>query len=79
MSSPQVKTRAEIPTAEVAHVVDLASYQEGSVVSRTIIKLVFHASHVRRWRLDHRRFSQPCKLAAAQGHSHRDEKWDAGR
>lgn len=38
MSSPQVKTRAEIPAAEVAHVVDLAGYQEGSVVSRTIIK-----------------------------------------
>jgi quercetin dioxygenase-like cupin family protein len=38
MSSQQVKTPAEIPAAEVAHVVDLASYQEGSVVSRTIIK-----------------------------------------
>lgn len=38
MSSPQVKTRTEITAAEVARVVDLAGYQEGSVVSRTIIK-----------------------------------------
>lgn len=38
MSSPQVKSRIEIPAAEVIPVIDLVAYQEGSVVSRTIIK-----------------------------------------
>jgi len=38
MSSQQLPNKSEIPMAEVVRVIDLVSYQEGSVVSRTILK-----------------------------------------
>jgi quercetin dioxygenase-like cupin family protein len=38
MSSSQPTTRTEIPAADIVNVSGLSAYQEGSVVSRTIIK-----------------------------------------
>jgi quercetin dioxygenase-like cupin family protein len=38
MSSQQVQNKSEIPVAEVVRLIDLVNYQEGSVVSRTIMK-----------------------------------------
>jgi quercetin dioxygenase-like cupin family protein len=37
MSSQQAQTKREIPIAEVVRLIDLVNYQEGSVVSRTLI------------------------------------------
>ena len=37
MSTRQAQSKREMPTAEVAHLLDLANYQEGAVVSRTLI------------------------------------------
>ncbi len=37
MSTPQAQSKREMPIAEVAHLIDLVSYQEGAVVSRTLI------------------------------------------
>ena len=38
MSSQQLQNKGEIPIAEVIRLIDLVNYQEGSVVSRTIVK-----------------------------------------
>jgi len=38
MSSQQLPNKSEIPIAEVIRLIDLVNYQEGSVVSRTILK-----------------------------------------
>jgi len=38
MSSQHVPNKSEIPIAEVVRLIDLVNYQEGSVVSRTILK-----------------------------------------
>jgi len=37
MSSPQTPGKREMPAAEVCRLVDLVSYQEGSVVSRALV------------------------------------------
>ena len=37
MSSQQVPSKREIPIAEVVRLIDLVNYQEGSVVSRTLV------------------------------------------
>ena len=37
MSSEQAQSKREIPIAEVVRVIDLVNYQEGAVVSRTLI------------------------------------------
>ena len=38
MSSQQGQNKGEMPVAEVVRMADLVNYQEGSVVSRTIVK-----------------------------------------
>ena len=38
MNSQQLHIKSEIPIAEAVRLIDLVSYQEGSVVSRTIVK-----------------------------------------
>ena len=38
MSSQQAQTKREMPIAEVARLIDLVNYQEGAVVSRTLVK-----------------------------------------
>jgi quercetin dioxygenase-like cupin family protein len=38
MSSQQVRGKGEMPGAEVARLTDMVSYQEGAVVSRTLLK-----------------------------------------
>jgi quercetin dioxygenase-like cupin family protein len=38
VSTPQGQNKGEIPVAEVVRLTDLVNYQEGSVVSRTIVK-----------------------------------------
>jgi len=38
MSSEQTLNKGEIPIADVVRVIDLVNYQDGSVVSRTILK-----------------------------------------
>ena len=38
MSSQQVQNKGEMPIAEVVRLIGLVNYQEGSVVSRTIVK-----------------------------------------
>jgi quercetin dioxygenase-like cupin family protein len=37
MSSQQAQSKREMPIAEVVHLIDLANYQEGAVVSRTLV------------------------------------------
>lgn len=37
MSPQQAQSKREMPIAEVAHLIDLVNYQEGAVVSRTLI------------------------------------------
>ena len=37
MSSQQAQSKREIPTAEVTRLIDLVNYQEGAVVSRTLV------------------------------------------
>ena len=37
MSSQQAKGKREMPIAEVVRLIDLVNYQEGSVVSRTVV------------------------------------------
>jgi len=39
MSSQQTRDKREIPIAEVVRLIDLVNYQEGSVVSRTLVNL----------------------------------------
>src|ERR1700692_2357394 len=38
MSSQQIQNKGEMPIAEVVRFIDLVDYQDGSVVSRTIVK-----------------------------------------
>jgi len=38
MSSQQVQNKGEMPIAEVVRLIGLVNYQDGSVVSRTIVK-----------------------------------------
>jgi quercetin dioxygenase-like cupin family protein len=38
MSSQQAQSKHEMPIAEVVRLIDLVNYQEGAVVSRTLIK-----------------------------------------
>jgi len=38
MSSQQAQTKSEMPVAEVVRLADLVNYQEGAVVSRTLLK-----------------------------------------
>jgi quercetin dioxygenase-like cupin family protein len=38
MSSQQGQNKGEMPVAEVVRIADLVNYQDGSVVSRTIVK-----------------------------------------
>lgn len=38
MSSQQAQNKGEMPTADVVRLIDLVNYQDGSVVSRTIVK-----------------------------------------
>jgi quercetin dioxygenase-like cupin family protein len=38
MSTQPAQNKGEIPVAEIVQLVDLVNYQEGSVVSRTIVK-----------------------------------------
>src|ERR1700675_4728560 len=37
MSSQQAQSKREMPIAEVVRLIDLVNYQEGSVVSRTLV------------------------------------------
>ena len=37
MSSQQAQSKREIPVAEVVRLIDLVNYQEGAVVSRTLV------------------------------------------
>ena len=37
MSSQQAQTKREMPIAEVVRLIDLVNYQEGAVVSRTLV------------------------------------------
>jgi len=37
MSSQQAQSKREMPTAEVTRLIDLVNYQEGAVVSRTLV------------------------------------------
>jgi len=37
MSSQQAQSKREIPIAEVVRLIDLVNYQEGAVVSRTLV------------------------------------------
>jgi len=37
MSSPQAPSKREMPIAEVVRLMDLVTYQEGAVVSRTLV------------------------------------------
>src|SRR5665647_148778 len=37
MSSQQTQSKREIPIAEVVRLIDLVNYQEGAVVSRTLV------------------------------------------
>lgn len=37
MSSQQAQAKREIPTAEIVRLIDLVNYQEGAVVSRTLV------------------------------------------
>ena len=38
MSSQQERNKGEMPMAEVVRVIDLVNYQEGAVVSRTLVR-----------------------------------------
>jgi quercetin dioxygenase-like cupin family protein len=38
MSSQQPQSKGEMPVAEVVRMADLVNYQEGAVVSRTLVK-----------------------------------------
>jgi quercetin dioxygenase-like cupin family protein len=38
MSLQQAQSKAEMPIAEVVRLIDLVNYQEGAVVSRTVVK-----------------------------------------
>jgi quercetin dioxygenase-like cupin family protein len=38
MSAQQVQNKGEMPVAEIVRIADLVNYQDGSVVSRTIVK-----------------------------------------
>ena len=38
MSSQPAQTKREIPAAEVVRLIDLVNYQEGAVVSRTLVR-----------------------------------------
>jgi quercetin dioxygenase-like cupin family protein len=38
MSSQQAQTKHEMPIAEVVRLIDLVNYQEGAVISRTLVK-----------------------------------------
>ena len=38
MSAQQAQSKSELPSAEVVRLSDLANYQDGSVVSRTLVK-----------------------------------------
>ena len=38
MSSQQAQGKGEMPIAEVVRLIDLVNYQEGAVVSRTVVK-----------------------------------------
>jgi quercetin dioxygenase-like cupin family protein len=38
MSSLQAQSKREMPVAEVVRLIDLVNYQEGAVVSRTLVK-----------------------------------------
>ena len=38
MSSQQAQSKGEMPIAEVLRLIDLVNYQEGAVVSRTVVK-----------------------------------------
>src|SRR5579872_3334675 len=38
MSSEQAQSKDEMPIAEVVRLIDLVNYQEGAVVSRTVVK-----------------------------------------
>jgi len=38
MSSQQAQSKREMPIAEVVRLIDLVNYQEGAVVSRTLVK-----------------------------------------
>jgi len=38
MGSQQAQSKREMPIAEVVHLLDLVNYQEGAVVSRTLVK-----------------------------------------
>ena len=37
MSSQQAQSKREMPIAEVVRLIDLVNYQEGAVVSRTLV------------------------------------------
>ncbi|HEV2523244.1 MAG TPA: cupin domain-containing protein [Candidatus Acidoferrales bacterium] len=37
MSSQQAQSKREMPIAEVIHLIDLVNYQDGAVVSRTLV------------------------------------------
>jgi hypothetical protein len=37
MSSKQVQSKREMPIAEVVRLIELVNYQEGAVVSRTLV------------------------------------------
>ena len=37
MSSPQARSKRDMPTAEVVRLIDLVNYQEGAVVSRALV------------------------------------------
>lgn len=38
MSSQQAQSKGAMPSAEVVRLIDLVNYQEGAVVSRTVVK-----------------------------------------
>jgi hypothetical protein len=50
MSSQQAQSKREIPIAEMVRLIDLVNYQEGSVVSRTLVNPGDGNSHAVRLR-----------------------------
>ena len=50
MNSQQAQGKREMPSAEVIRLIDLVNYQEGSVVSRTVINRATGTDHALRLR-----------------------------
>lgn len=62
MSSQHAQTKREMPIAGVVRLIDLMNYQEGAVVSRTLVKFIENYKTIGQgqggWREDYQYFSQ---------------------